>query len=366
MSFNSKQIDLRKVIQPAGIAGYHLSIYPIRVQILLLCLLFLSTAVFSSTKVLFLPFEDKVKLNEAWDLSIDIPRWYSQTVDTISARDTLVKTISFDTVQSLIKRNGWKRADYMTVSTIQRIAAVCEADIVVTGTIYTFKVMKRSANADGSLTSQTSFTPTVMGQGGATAMVGLQDFSAESKMDIVFYNGRDGKPFEKIVLDSKRNDGGIKIWLPIQTENDEMNFYHLSRSPFGSEYFNKNIVGAVMKSFSQKIRETIRSREPPAIHPADTAREFLEGKILEKIGQDVYVNLGSKDNLILGDILEVLKPVKPILNGTDTLGWAEQPAGVIKIRSIKSNHFSQATISGDTGSIQAGWTVRMKMGPGKQ
>jgi hypothetical protein len=311
--------------------------------------------------VLFLPFEDKVKLDESWDLSVDIPRWYATTVDTIGSRDTLVKTVDFDTVLAAISRNGWKRSQFLQQGVIQRLAAVYDADIVITGTVNKFVVMKRALNGNGAFGGSTGFDANTSGNGGISGTAQMQSYTATSKMDIVEYDGRTGEQIGKIVLDSKARDGGLKIWLPIQPENDEINFYNMSHSPFGSEYFMKNPVSTMMKDFSQRIRESAKARIPQIALAPDTTRDFISGKILDRTGPDIYVNLGQKDNVILGDTLEILKPVRPIVQNNDTLGWAEEPAGLARMRTIKTAHFGQATIVSQQDSVQAGWTVRIKV-----
>ena len=95
--------------------------------------------------------------------------------------------------------------------------------------------------------------------------------------------------------------------------------------------------------------------------PPKPQHQFLQAKVLERSGKDLYLNIGSADNLILGDTLEALKPQKPVVQGADTLGWVETPVATALVRAIKSNHFSMATIISEQDSVRTGWTVRTKM-----
>lgn len=311
--------------------------------------------------VAFLPFEDNVKLGEAWDLSVDIPRWYSVTVDTIGDNDSLLAVVPFDSVLSLIERNGWKRATYMSEPVLARIALHLDARYVVSGNVDRFKVVKRAINTDGTLTAQHSISEHTVGAGGATVMAGLQSYRAEVSMSARIMDGITGKPVATCELSSNQKTGGLEVWLPIQTEeNAEWNFYHMRNAPFGSVYFHRSVLGAVMKDLSLRLHQKIAAVEPPKA-AAPVAKEFVEGKVLGRINNDIYINLGTDDHLFLGEMLEVLKPQKAFVNEKgDTLGWSEAPVGTITIRSLKASHFALAGIVEEIDSIQPGWTVRPK------
>jgi hypothetical protein len=318
-------------------------------------------------RVVFLPFEDKVKLKEAWNLGVDVPRWFSETVDTLGPKDSLLQSVNFDAVQALIAENRWRRGDYTAPITMQGIAARLDARFVVTGTVERFKVIKRALTGDGSLGGThgtTSSGSVTSGVGGAPVTAGLQSYSARVRIAVAVHEGRTGALLRSEAFDLTERDGGLKLWLSTSPENDEMNFYHMSRSPFGSVYFQRNVIGAIMKQCSERLRQALASALPQTSASAPPpAREFLEGRILDRVGNDVYVNLGSGDNLLLGEELEVLRPERPVLGDKgDTLGWSETPAGAISIRSIKSAHFSQATVEQGGDSVQVGWNVRARLG----
>lgn len=107
-----------------------------------------------AVRVAFLPFEDRVKLKESWDLSVDMPRWFSHTVDTIAARDSLVRCVPFDSVQALIRQGRWARREYTAPMGIQGMASRLDADWVVGGVVEKFKVLKRAITGDGALAGQ--------------------------------------------------------------------------------------------------------------------------------------------------------------------------------------------------------------------
>ena len=317
-----------------------------------------------AVSVLFIPFDDKVKLNEAWDLSVDIPRWYSQTVDTIGTHDSLVKCAGFDSVAAFIKRGGWKQARCTTPNVVTKLSSTFGADYVVAGVVQKFVVMKRAANSDGAISAGGALTSSISGRGGTTVSAGIQGYSADISMVLSFYDGRTGALIDNLALDSHQKDGGIKIWLPIQTENDEVNFHYLSRNPFGSSYFHKSVAGAAMRAFSQTVRDKIRAlaQVPVSLAAgAGSGRIALTGKILEFAAGDAYINIGLQDLLVAGDTLEVLKQGKPIVVGPDTLGFTDRIVSMAVIRTVKSDHFSVATVVAGADSVFPGLSVRLKM-----
>ncbi|MBD3240309.1 MAG: hypothetical protein GF331_06960 [Chitinivibrionales bacterium] len=332
----------------------------------LLCIAGPSTA--APLRVVYLPFEDKVKLDEAWDLSVDIPRWFSQTVDTIGgARDSAVVSIPFDSTMQLLERNGWARREYIQPATVRRIAAVFEAAYVVIGTIETFKVVKRSLSGDGALRGTHGVSSYAVGGANIPMTAALQSFSADVRIMVEVRDGGSGQQVQVLPLSVDEKDGGLRIWLPSATENPEMDFYYMSRSPFGSEHFHRNVLGAVMKSCSHTVRQALVARETAAVAPMPVERELLEGTILDREGGDIYIDLGSDDNILLGERFEVLKPDRPVVgDGGDTLGWVEVPVGIIRIRAIRSKHFALASVVEESDSLRTGWTVRAQIHAAEQ
>lgn len=317
----------------------------------------------ASVRVLFLPFDDHVRLDEAWDLSVDIPRWFSQTVDTIGgARDSAVVSVPFDSSLQLLERNGLARREYLEPAAVQRIAAAFDAGLVVTGTVERFKVMKRSLSGDGALAGTHGVSSYAVGGGSLPVTAALQAFSAEVRLNVEIRDGETGSQVQVVPLSVNEKDGGLRLWLPTTPENPELDYYHMSRSPFGSEYFHRNVLGAVMKSCSHSVRQALVSRGTAAAAPVPVKRDYLEGKVLDREGGDIYINLGSADNILLGETFEVLRPDRPVVgDGGDTLGWVEVPAGIIRVRAIRSRHFALASVVEETDALRAGWTVRVKM-----
>jgi hypothetical protein len=192
-------------------------------------------------------------------------------------------------------------------------------------------------------------------------MAGLQSYRADIRMTVRIVDGETGKSLRTLELQANEKEGGLEVWLPVQTEESaEINFYHMRNAPFGSVYFHRSVLGAVMKALSLRLHEKLAAVQPPEA-TAPAAKEFVEGEILDRIKDEVYINLGTDDHLLLGEMLEVLKPHRAFLDEKgDTLGWSEAPVGTIKIRSLKASHFALAGIVRETDSIRVGWTVRPK------
>jgi hypothetical protein len=314
-----------------------------------------------SMKIAFLPFEDKARLKGTWDLSVDIPRWFSQTVDTIEAHDSAVRTISFDTTLSLIRKNGWKRAEYLSPALMEKIALYTGADYVVSGTITRFKLIKRSANAKAPFDASTDVAKSSWGEswgeGGVTVIAGFASFSANVAIAVDIFS-RATRTIDHLPLDSRDKDAGFKTWLNFQLQNSETDFSRMEDEPFGAAAFQRTIAGAVMKQFSLKLKNRLIEIAAKPISLA-VGKEFVRGKILERNGRDVYLDLGSADFVIQGEALEVLKPDHPLLGDKgDTLGWSDKPVGTIKVRFVKAQHFSQAIIVEETDTIRTGWSVQ--------
>lgn len=317
-------------------------------------------------RVAYLPFEDNVRLRDTWDLAVDIPRWFSRTVDTIGgATDGMVVCVPFDSSQALLEKNQWRRREYLEPLAVQRLAGMLNVDYVVTGMVERFKVMKRAVSGDGEFGGGHSLGDVGVGAARLPLSAVLQGYSADVRMTVEVLDARTGAQVHVLPLAIDEREGGLQIWLPTSVDNPEIDYYHMERSEFGSEYFHRNPVGAVMKACSQRVRAALRAQETAAGPRQAAPREFLEGRLLDRQGNDVYLNLGDEDHLLVGEVLEVLKPQRPVLDEQgDTLGWVEVPVGAVRIRSVKSAHFSQAYIVEEQEPFTVGWTVRAGKGHG--
>jgi hypothetical protein len=304
-----------------------------------------------------LPFEDEVKLDEAWDLSVDVPRWFAGAVDTIGARDSSLMSVHFDTTMAILEARGWGREDYLSAKILKRLAARFGADYVICGTVSAFKVIKRSISGDVDFSASHGFGEDGLGRGGTKVYGGLASQKATIKMTVDIYSGRTGELRRQVPLDSEKREGDLQLWLPFQFEHTALDYYRMRNKPFGSEYFLRCVPGAIMKSFAATLRERLLALEPVA-GVDSVAKEYLEGTILDRAGAEVYLDLGIKDNLIPGELLQVLRPVRPVVSGGDTLGWVERPVGKVKVRYLKSDHFSVASVEEEEDSLEPGWTVR--------
>ncbi len=325
----------------------------------------LSTPRAAPLTVVFLPFEDRVRLKEAWDLSVDIPRWFSHTVDTIGSSDSAVHCVPFEAVAELVKENRWGRREYLGPPVMKGVGARLGARYVVSGTVERFKIMKRALTGDGSLSGSHAVGSVADGAGVLPLTAGLQSYSAHVALTVDVYDAASGQLVRSVPLDIDEKEGGLKVWLPFSPENEEMIFYHMSHSEFGSEYFHRNVAGAVMKLCSKRVRDELlslaRNAAPQTLTLAD-GRSPVAGTILDVSGSDIYLDIGNGDGLLVGQTLEVMKPVRPVLGeGGDTLGWVEEPVTEATVRAIKARHFSQATVVDADTKPEAGWSVRAKL-----
>jgi len=315
--------------------------------------------------VTFIPFDDKVKLKEAWDLSVDVPRWFNVTVDTIGGKDSAVAPAPFDSVLRFMKDNQWGRDDCLNPKVMQKLGIAFDSKIIITGTVKTFIVVKRAINTDGDVVvSHGGLSGTNPGSASTPVLGGIQSYNAKIIIIIDIYDALTGKVLEHVNCNSEQKDNGLKMWVPMQGQNAELDFDNLSSTPFGSEPFCRTVAGVLMKSYSAKLQQkilTVISKIQTTDAQVPKKTEFLEGKILEINGSEAYINLGREDQLYKGEIFEILKPDHPILSDKgDTLGWVEIPYAQFKIRSVKSTHFSSGIIFEAQDSVKAGWTVRSK------
>ena len=315
--------------------------------------------------LLFVPFDDNVNLGvDAWDLRYDIPAWFSSTIDTIGGNDGLISVIPFDSVKSVIQVSGPLTKETIEAKRIARLCASFGADYLVHGRIEALKSQKRAINTDANLQVGHEIGKQTTGFGGTRVMAGLHSYEASVRILILVFDGITGKEVFSRVLDSERRDGGLNVWLPTQSQNPELDYYEMTRKPFGSKSFQRTILGSIMKIFSRQLRNDLLNirGDLSGTHLEGMDKQYLEGKVLEQVGKDVYINLGTEDDLFAGEMLNVMKPIRPIRGeNEDTLGWIETPVCAIRVKYIRSEHFSQAVLDSCFVSgckLEPGWSVR--------
>ncbi len=324
---------------------------------------------FATTKILFLPFDDRVKLKDTWVLGVDVPRYFSTMVDTIGSYgkyDSSLAIVPFDSVLNCIKSNSWSRVEYTSPLYIVKLAHRFKADYVINGTVAVFKVVKRAVNTTAPLyggADLSSVVKNTTGGGGITVMGGLQSYTATAVMGLDLLDGSTGQALFQIPLNTSEKDGGFKIYATFQSNNPEMDYYEMSTTPFGSPSFQRSVPGIVMKTFSQDIQNKVCLYKPVEKQPKQTDRSYSVGSVLERSGSDVYINFGSADNVMQGEEIEVQRPDHAIIVAGDTLGWSDKTVGVIRVRFIKSPHLSQASIVSEVDSIRSGDAIRFVMVP---
>ncbi len=320
--------------------------------------------------VVFTPFEDRVHLKEeAWDLKYDLPAWFSSTIDTLGGSDSPVRVVPFDTVKALFSGGAWKAGNVLDRARIVRLCSSYGCRYLISGRIEAFRARKRAINTDASLQAEHEIGDKSTGFGGTTVMAGLHSYEASIRLTVDVYSGKSGEKVHQIILDNDRKDGGLNIWLPINSQNPEIDYYEMTRHPFGSEYFRRTILGSIMHAFSQRLHNELTKlpRIAAGEAPVHIEKEYLEGQVLEHVGNHVYINLGTNDDLFTGELLQVMRPIRPLRGEDgDTLGWVEEPTCTIKVKYIKSAHFAQAVLDscmGFTGRLEPGWSVRSTQSP---
>ncbi len=318
----------------------------------------------SAAKIAFFPFESSVTLHNQWDLAHDVPQWFSTTVDSGTGGAVRCSVVNYDTVREFIDRNNWSRQRFLSPQTMQRAGQYLDIDFIITGTISRFTIIKRSLNADIPFTTQQEYSKAFAGHGGVMVMGEANVYIAKIEIDVSIYDAHTGALREVVNLSTEKARQGLDLWLPFQSDNSVLNFSNMKRNPFGSVYFRKSIAGSIMGHFSGKMRMAVArtamsGHEPAERHTMEGDKFFLQGEVLERQGDHLYIDLGSDDNLLQGEMLEVTRKQQPIgSHKADTLGWSHAVAGTVRVRFIRGGHFSEAVIVSEKDSIKSGDFIR--------
>ena len=314
----------------------------------------------SDTLLLFVPFNDESGFNGKWKIQTDIPRFVS-----VYARERfqigIVSPLAVDEFARAYGLDTNKFSEYQNLKLY--------ADRFRVRYIITAKIMECSIHRF------------IMGD---QLTAGYESFSGEVKYSFTVFDAvHFGSKKDQAVLYEGEADGivkdrGLGITL-FGKQTDRMNqYYSLDELSFGSETFNKTVIGEAMmkcaEDFASKLERVIPSLTSKVVIlpgkvqldsvATDTSinlkRQLINGEIVLVDGDDVFINLGTEDGVRIGDVLPVYDIGKEIRDTKtqNLLGMKDEKIGEIQIIELRAAHLAMATVISGKNSIKPQQRIR--------
>jgi hypothetical protein len=143
----------------------------------------------------------------------------------------------------------------------------------------------------------------------------------------------------------------------------------LDKIDFGSLEYQKTLFGFATEKALDKIILKLRQRIGPELLPEEEMKQASQPNTVTQKGMiasikedppQVYINLGSKDGIEIGNQLTVYTPGEEITDPEtgSLLGYEDDKVGLIEIIDIMSPSLSKAKILEGAGNIKRGDAVK--------
>jgi hypothetical protein len=215
-------------------------------------------------------------------------------------------------------------------------------------------------------------------------LAGYEAFSATVKISFVLYDAArtaragSGSIVYEGEAEATVKDRGLGITLFGKQTDKTSEFFSLDELAFGSEQFNRTIIGDALLKSADDLGTKLERAIPNLVSTSvvlsehvviDTTRNdssivlkrrLINGEIVIVDGNEVFINIGSSDGIAVGDILPVLGAGKTVTDPRtgETLGTTDEKVGEIQVIEVRAERLSLASIISGKGSITPKQRVR--------
>ncbi len=283
----------------------------------------------SDSVLVFMPFTDNSGFGGKWNISEEIPRYLA-----LYCREKFrASTIPPTAVEQFAEGKGLTASGRSSTGELTEFAERFHARYVITATIDGFSVSRFN------VAEQT--------------IAGYEAFSGEVHLHYLVLDVFQFPMREKDAIVSEGDASGVVkdhalgITLLGKQTDRTYQFYALDDLTFGSEAFNKTVIGEAMakcaEDFSSKIGQAVPRLEPNVAGrrstesvstPQDTSfhlsRQIIHGEVIVLDDDTAFLNVGSDDGVEVGDRVPVMRK--------------DEVVGEVKISEVRSGHLSLGTV----------------------
>ncbi len=311
----------------------------------------------ANAQILFTPFQNEASYKGAWDLNTSVPNYIAAYLRKFDD----AKVLSSTAYLSLAEKEKSKSSVYADLQFASEIADENGFNFIVMGTIKKFEISRFSA--------------------GDLATAGYEAYSCNIETNIKIYNIKTNNVDFSDRINGEASSKGVGLNLLGKPSDEKEEFYSLNRIPFGSEEFNKTLVGQAMFNLCQSLSKEVKRASADILKRnkkdsltiisviPDTSlddislnTEIKKGQIVtyDKSTGEAFVNLGSNNNLKVGEELSVYAKADSLFDPKthEFLGLSDQKISTLEIIEIRGIKLSLAVVKSNRDKIETGMEVR--------
>ena len=293
-------------------------------------------------QIAFFKFSDKSTYKGSWNLSQEIPDFIADYFREKYKVNVLSPLIT----ENLIKENPNQSQSEILISK--------NIEYIITGVIHTFSINRLIA--------------------GEPKVAQYETYSNEIEIEFTVTNLKTNKILFDEKIEQKSSDLGVEVTIFGRETDAKKEFSQLNQIKFGSDEFLKTLVGKnlikLCEKFSLKIESFLNLTDyKTTSYDKDTTtskskfkRKIIHGEILfvDEETQEVFINLGKRENLEIGVILPVYAPGDTLFDEEtgNILGITDKKVGEIEIIEVRSERFSLGIIKEQREKILKGYKIR--------
>ena len=307
------------------------------------------------SQFLFTPFENESSYKGTWNLSQEIPNYIAAYLREFYK----VNVLSSTAFLSLVEKNNINETEAHDFQAITSIANEIDFGYFVIGKVNDFDIARFSA--------------------GESNIAGYEAYSCEISISLqIFDLSKNTIAFAGNVESSVSNKGlGLNLFGGSSDEKKQ--YLALNKIRFGSEEFNKTIVGETMLILCEDLALDIKSSNKEILFPKRESKKQieLEDKTLDefqlkieiKKGQlltydessgEAFINLGFSSNINVGDELSIYAQADSLFDPItqEFLGLSDKSISTLEIVEIRDEKLSLAVVKNNREQVRKGMEVR--------
>lgn len=321
-----------------------------------------SGALFSSdSSLVIVPFRDRSGFSGRWNIAMDVPRFLTAYVK----ERFRAGVIGPQSVAAFAAENGIDSARMHDGFFLRSAAEEFRTRYILDATVDEFSVSRFMVSE--------------------VQLAGYEAFSATVKLTYTIYDaarfGMTGAP--PVVYEGEAEgtvkDRALGLTLFGKRTDRMTQFFSLDELAFGSEQFNRTILGEAMFQCADELSKRLERAVPELVSrtvvlsgavvidstDADSTaivlkRRFVTGEVVIVDGDEVFLNVGTLDSVGPGDVLTVYIPGKELRDPAtgELLGTADEKVGEVQIVQVRAERLSLAAILDGKGKIAPKQKVR--------
>lgn len=309
-------------------------------------------------QMLFAPFENESSFKGNWNLSKELPNYIAAYFREFYK----INVLSSSTFLSLAEKYNIDESNMNDFQSYSLVANEMKYPYLVVGKIIEFNVSRFGA--------------------GESNIAGYEAYNCNISITLQIHDMLNSSTVYAGTTEASISNKGLGLNLFGAQSDDKKQYLALNTIKFGSEEFNKTIVGETILQLCTDLAADIKHKNKELLYPKKENKNLLQtideplneihlnvetikGQLLtydEETGE-AFINLGTSNNLKVGDELTIYAPGDSLLDPTTNqfLGLSDKIISALTIIEIRGEKLSLGVVKTNHESIKKGMEIKKQM-----